>query len=228
MVRRLVDYEHVTGALTADRLQSITVTDCSQIFEQEIDGGAIEHLLMLLTSALNDLGSLAEDVGSFIAVVESADRSAVALAETLGHRDPWNDVAIIDGSEVAFYKRAQMAAATISRTFGGTGLGTFEDLDQLTIFADNLVPHVLRLDGLLTYDSDLQDAIEAGELLVHGSRAEVEIRACGLHVAELLAGQLGSMGHQIAAADIDHALWTRGGGPMYKAVARHRCRNPFY
>jgi hypothetical protein len=28
--------------------------------------------------------------------------------------------------------------------------------------------------------------------------------------------------------DIDNALWTRGGGPEYKAVPRHRCRTIYY
>lgn len=228
MVNRLVDYEHVTGTLTAQRLQSITTTDCSQIFEQPLDDGSVGQLLALLAAALNDLGDLAQQVGSFVGLIESADQSAVALAELLGQRDPWHDVVEIEGSQVAFYKRAQMAAATISRTFGGIGLGEFDDLDELTIFADNLVPHVLRLDGVLVYDPELEHTIDTGDLLEPGSRAEVEIRACGVHAAELLAQQLTSNGHQITSADIDHALWTRGGGPRYKAVPRHRCRNPFY
>ena len=33
------------------------------------------------------------------------------------------------------------------------GVAEFDDLDRLTIFADNLVPHVLRVDGVLVYDA---------------------------------------------------------------------------
>ena len=55
--------------------------------------------------------------------------------------------------DVPFYKRAQLTAADLSLAFDGKGLGSFEDLDQLTIFADNLVPHVLRVDKVLLYEA---------------------------------------------------------------------------
>ena len=32
---------------------------------------------------------------------------------------------------------------------------TFDDLRRLTMFADNLVPHVLRIEGVLHYSPDL-------------------------------------------------------------------------
>ena len=228
MVARLVDYEQITGAFTPARLQQITAVDCSQIFEQELDGGAVQHLLDLLSDTLNDLGALGEASGSFSAFVDGADASAVALTTALAERAPWHDVATHHGQPVAFHKRAQLAAATLHRTFGGSTFGRFDDLDELTIFADNLVPHVLRLDGVLSYDAELLATIDRGELLEHGSPGEVEIRACGVHAAELLAAGLRRLGHEITCADIDHALWSRGGGPTYKAARRHRCRNRFY
>ena len=39
-----------------------------------------------------------------------------------------------------FYKRAQIVASDLALA----GVAEFDDLDRLTIFADNLVPHVLR------------------------------------------------------------------------------------
>ncbi len=38
-----------------------------------------------------------------------------------------------------FYKRAQIVASDLALA----GVARFADLDRLTIFADNLVPHVL-------------------------------------------------------------------------------------
>ena len=73
-----------------------------------------------------------------------------------------------------FLKRAQIATADLARA----GVAAFHDLDRLTMFADNLVPHVLRLDGLLDYDAALCERIEREELIEHDSRAEIEIRAC--------------------------------------------------
>ena len=83
------------------------------------------------------------------------------------------------------------------------------------MFADNLVPHVLRLDGLLTYDPGLLERIERGELLEHGSPEEVEIRACALHAVELIAAER----RGAIEADIDYLLWHRGQEPRYKAAA---------
>lgn len=236
-IARLVDYEAATGPFTADRLLAVTATDASQIFEQDIGsntaGGALEDLVDRLATTLRELGTLAGDHGSFTALITSADGSAESLATTLGTMSTFHDVADYTPSDgppftVWFYKRAQMAVASLHRAFEGDGLGRFDDIDRLTIFADNLLPHVLRVDGVLHYDTELAAAIEAGELLPAGSAAEVEIRACGLHATELIAERLRERGEAITLADVDHALWSKGGGPTYKAVPRHRCRNNFY
>lgn len=97
-----------------------------------------------------------------------------------------------------FYKRAQLATADIARA----GVVELQDLDHLTAFADNLVPHVLRLDGVLRLDPGLTARIEAGERLVHGSPEEVELRACAVH-----------------AVEIDSALWNRGCEPRSRNTA---------
>jgi hypothetical protein len=103
-------------------------------------------------------------------------------------------------------------------------VAAFHDLDRLTMFADNLVPHVLRLDGLLTYDQALLDRIERGELIEHDSPEEIEIRACALHAVELIAAERAGA----IAADIDSVLWHRGREPRYKASPRHRSRCTAY
>jgi hypothetical protein len=121
---------------------------------------------------------------------------------------------------VPFLKRAQIAAADVHRA----GVAAFTDLHRLTMFADNLVPHVLRLDGVLSFAPGLVAQIEGGELIEHGSPEEVEIRACGLHAIELIAAAR----HDSCPADIDQLLWLRGGQPRYKASPRHRSRCTAY
>ena len=121
-----------------------------------------------------------------------------------------------------FYKRAQLMAADLWVAFGGRGPGRFHDLERLTIFADNLVPHVLRVDGVLRYERRLAERIDAGELLPPGEE-EREIRACAVHACELIAARLG-----IPARDLDVMLWDRGQQPRYKARPRHRTRTVFY
>ncbi len=169
---------------------------------------------------LNALGALVREHGSFLALARSGDGSAVRLAARLAAEPAWRDVSPYDGDEIPFYKRAQIAAADLARA----GVAPAGDLADLTLFADNLVPHVLRLDGVLELDPDLADRIETGTLLRHDSAEEVEIRACAVHAVELLVAAHGST----TAMAVDDALWHRGGAPRYKAVPRHRARTTDY
>ena len=92
------------------------------------------------------------------------------------------------------------------------------------MFADNLVPHVLRLDGVLRFAPELVARIERGELIEHGSAEEVEIRACALHAVELIVAARPTR----CAAAVDELLWHRGQQPRYKASPRHRSRCTAY
>jgi hypothetical protein len=98
------------------------------------------------------------------------------------------------------------------------------DLPRLTLFADNLVPHVLRLDGVLRFERAFADRIEAEQLIEHDSAEEVEMRACAVHAVELIVRERADL----AAQQVDHLLWTRGGGPTYKAMPRPRSRCTAY
>jgi hypothetical protein len=98
----------------------------------------------------------------------------------------------------------------------------------LTIFADNLVPHVLRVDGILLYEEALAARIDSEQLIPPGSMEEVEIRACAVHAVELLTEELRSSGHNVTAMGLDYLLWNRGQQPYYKARPRHRTRTVFY
>jgi hypothetical protein len=186
-----------------------------------------EHPLMAeFAAALRDVGArVATDHGaSFAAVLDAAAGSAPALADLLAGWAAFADLSTYEGREVPFFKRAQLAAADAARS----GLVDLRDLDRLTAFADNLVPHVLRLDGVLELDPGLSARIEAGELLEHGSPGEVELRAAAVHAIELLAAARRRAGDPLTPAELDAALWNRGRGQRYKALPRPRCRNTAY
>ena len=92
------------------------------------------------------------------------------------------DVSTYEELRVPFYKRAQITCADLALAFDGRGPGAFRDLGELTLFADNLVPHVLRMKGVLRYAPELAARIDAEELLESGGREEVEIRAVAREV----------------------------------------------
>ena len=226
----LNDYFRESGPLSALKLSQLTPKDCFQIFKQDPQNRPIAGLMRLFARALNDLGSYvqADFDGRFAALIKAAGASAERLIQLLIQMPYFCDVELYDAVKVPFYKRAQLAAADLSLAFEGRGLGRFDDLQNLTIFADNLVPHVLRVDHILVYPEMLIQHIESGKLIPAGSAAEIEIRACALHTVEQLRAALNASGHAITSMELDFLLWNRGQQPAYKSIPRHRTRSVFY
>jgi hypothetical protein len=214
----------VTGLGQLDR------HDCAALFGQDDNNELAAELMTHFANALAELSAMVNEryQGQFSALVEDCDHSAAALATTLSSCSFFDDVATYDGEPVAFYKRAQITAFDLHRALGGQGLGRFNDIGRLTMFADNLVPHVLRLDGVLRFDDDLIARIERADLIDSGSPEEVEIRACAVHAVELLVAELADAGIATDAGTVDGILWGRGSGERYKAIPRHRTRCVFY
>ena len=226
----LTDRFRARGPFSPRELVVLTPDDCAALFGQRADGGAVDELMGLFARSLNDLGRYVSERfdGRFVGLVEAAGGSAERLVGLLAEMPYFRDVERYGELEVPFYKRAQLTAADLALALGGRGWGAFRDLDRLTIFADNLVPHVLRVDGILRYEPDLARRIDTGELIPAGSPEEVEIRACALHAVELLAAELRRAGHSIRSMQLDYLLWNRGQQPSYKAIPRHRTRSVFY
>jgi hypothetical protein len=206
------------GPWSAEELRAIDAAEIARVLGQD----PRHELMALFARSLNDFGRHVErdHRGSFAGVVDSAHGFAQALVEELAGWDCFTDTSTYAGLIVPFLKRAQLAAADLARA----GVASFIDLDRLTMFADNLVPHVLRLDGILSFNSELVERIERGELIEHDSPEEVEIRACALHAVELAVAERPGA----CAAEIDQLLWLRGQAPRYKASPRHRSRCTAY
>jgi len=207
------------GPWEAEALARVDAAEAAATFGGQDPG---HELMELFARALRELGAHVREQhgGSFRSLARSGDGSAVALAERLARLPTWLDVSPYDGLTVPFFKRAQLAAADLHLQ----GIAPAGDLAALTVFADNLVPHVLRIDGVLEFDPELVERIDRGDLIEHDAPEEVEIRACALHAVELLVAA-----HEgTTATAVDNALWHRGGEPRYKAHPRHRARTTAY
>ena len=218
------------GPFSAEKLATITVEECTRIFDQDPGNRIILLLMQHFANALNDLGRYlqARFNGSFTGLVEAAESSAERLVRLLSYMPYFNDVEFYSGHEVPFYKRAQIMAADLALAFQGQSWGRFKDLDQLTIFADNLVPHVLRIDGILVYEDRLLNMINSESLIPAGSAEEIEIRACAVHAVERIKKNLQNSDIEITSSQLDNFLWNRGQQPRYKAEPRHRTRSTYY
>ena len=167
-----------------------------------LDQDPAHELMALFAQALNDLGRFL-DGRTALEAIEAAGGSAERLAATLAHSMPFFD-------DTGFYKRAQITANDLTLA----GIAEFDDIDDLTIFADNLVPHVLRVDGVLIYDDALAAHIDSEELLPPGDE-EREIRA--LRRARLRA-------HRRASSACRRAPSTCGSGTGARSRATRRGR----
>jgi hypothetical protein len=224
------------GAWTAQRLAEMTAAECAAVFDQDPEF----PLMTLFAQALVDFGHLllTQYDGEATGLLAVAGGSAERLAQRLTAMPYYRDVAHYDGQAVAFYKRAQLAAADLALALasplvhgprrGRRDEPLFHDLDRLTIFADNVVPHVLRVDGLLRYDRDLLSRINAGLPIAAGSVEEIEIRACAVHAVELLKRELGRQGRVVTSTLLDYYLWNRGRAEVYKSQPRHRSPGVYY
>lgn len=162
-------------------------------------------------------------------LIAAAGGSAVALVHAVCRRFPsFDDRVTIDGNEVRFFKRAQIFVADLHGAFGGTGLGAFSDLHELTAFADYKVPQVLRRFGVLRYAPDLEAALRERRLIPARSRWELEIRAGTIWACELIRQQLAERGTPLRAFEIDWALWLTGQNLPPGTEPYHRTPTMYY
>lgn len=220
-----------TQPLLPAELIRLNADDCLTIFGQDPRNPTAYELMDLFAVALNDLGAFLIDryQGDCANLVEEAGKSALRQVELLIGMPFFRDVEYYKGLDVAFFKRAQILAADLFLAFDGQGFGEFQDLHRLTLFADNLVPHVLRVDGILEYEENLAWRIDNEEIIPSGSAEEVEIRACAVHTIEKLVEAMGGLERGVTAMQLDNILWNRGQQPYYKKnKPRHRTRTVFY
>ena len=218
------------GCWDGAMLRGATPEAMAQLLGQDLAEPQVAELMALFARAWRELGLwlLERHSDRFDEVVRKAEHSAERLVSALAEMTLYRDVARYEELEVPLYKRAQITVADLHRAFGDAPYGHFEDLDRLTLFADNLVPHVLRCNGVLVYEAGLARRIDAEELLVPGSSEETEIRAVAVEVVERLVAELAGLGCPTTAHALDGLLWNAGQAPEVKARPRHRARSTFY
>src|SRR4051794_13885433 len=137
------------GPWTAPELRGLGARELAGVLGQD----PCHELMGLYAEALRALGGWLGDRGALDAIA-AADGSADRFAASLAAGMPFFD-------DPGFYKRAQITANDLVLA----GAADFADIDRLTVFADNLLPHVLRMDGVLEYAPELAAEVDAGRAL---------------------------------------------------------------
>ncbi len=216
----LKDCFTVCGPWSAEVLRDLPLGNVQKIFALP-DTPYGRLMASLFTESLNEMGALVTDEygGSFMNLIADCDGRAAGLVERLAVLPGFRDVVRYRGREFPVFKRAQHVAASLGHMMGRcTGQTVFCDLDRLTMFADDAVPHVLRVDGVLEYAPELAARIDAGKILPAGTEEEIEIRSCAGAAVEMLAAIKG-----MRPVDVDYLLWHRSvEDPRYAALPAHR------
>lgn len=191
----------------------------SVITEEELkkllrsDTGVEIPLLSERVKCLHDVGNvlLENFEGSFVNCVKKANNSALCLLKLVVENFKcFRDEAVYKGQKVSFYKRAQILVADIWACYQGEGLGYFQDVNEITMFADYRVPQSLLYYGVFEYSKELLEKLKRHTVLNNGDEEEVEIRGCSIHAVELvkeLAQKKLGDDKKINSILIDHYLW---------------------
>lgn len=208
------------------------LVDLSKADFKHIMRGNIEiPMLEKRVACLNEAGGVLERrfKGEFVNLVREANRSAVKLTYLLVNNFPsFDDSAKWREVKVEFHKRAQLSAKMIHDALHGKGLGKFDDLDKLTVFADYKLPQMLRKAEILSYAKSLANKIDNFVEIPAGSQEEIEIRANTIWACEFIKEELKPRFPSVIAAYIDSLLWLASQKKSPADKPYHRTRTIFY
>ncbi len=211
----------------ADYLAGLSMDELGALLR----GNGELQLLERRLQGLNELGTvlLRDYNGKASKLVETAGKSALRLALLLAEKlQSFNDVALYRGHKIVFHKRAQIFVADLHGAFNGENWGRFNDVKDLTAFADYKLPQVLRQEGILIYREPLARKVNGKVFIAPGSIEEVEIRANTIWAVELIRKALKALGKDFKAYEIDWILWTFGQDPRYGSKPYHRTTTIYY
>lgn len=227
---RLKQYVQANGIPDPRELLSMSREKCAGIFQQPLDNPHANELMSLFAWAWRDLAhwAISEFDGDYLGFLRTA-RSAQQAVAMVSSMQAFRDVTWYYNLRVPFLKRAQILLHDMDVAEPRHDLLAFSDIDDLSAFADNVLPYVFISDGLMTCHPWLEGRIEREELLGYGSIEEIELRACSLHICEVVAQVISEEYSPIPVRRLDFLIWNRGQQlKRSSSRKRHRARSVFY
>jgi len=219
----------------------ITEEQLKKIFRGD-DGTTMIPMLKERVECLHQAGTILLNKynGTFMNCLKKADHSAKKLVDLVVSEFPsFADEALYKGQVVCMYKRVQILVGDIWACFRGEGEGEFNDIAEITMFADYRVPQVLAHFGALEYGRGLLAVLTSNILLRNGSEEEVEIRGASIHITEKVRDRvLERLAREhpdvntkfVTAILIDHFLWNyrREHAQQLEHIPFHKTISIFY
>jgi hypothetical protein len=178
---------------SGEYLAKVTRKDLESVFSGIIEMPMLDERVTLF----NEVGSILVDKyqGRYSTFVRSCAPRLYAngdgLLERLTTEFPrFRDVSIYNGSEVHIYKLAQLGIWGMHLALSPRGAWKLEDADNLTAFADYIVPVGLRVMGIFEYTPELEKQINSLVEVARNSQAEIELRASSIYVIAKLTEEI--------------------------------------
>jgi len=122
----------------------------------------------------------------------------------------FDDHSIFENEKVYFLKLAQLAFWGIHRELSKRNF-YIEDMENMTAFADYIIPVALESFGIVKYSSGLKEKIDSGILIDRDSIEEIEIRSTSIYVTAKLTELINNYKNEeekIIIPQLDFKLWT--------------------
>jgi len=198
--------------LEGEYLSRVSAEDLKTIFHGNIEIPLFDERLEIFRQVGEVLA--VNYSGHFYNLVEASNgrlfNQGTGLVERLTKDFPsFDDSVVYNGEVVRFDKRAQLGPAMLYGRFGNQGQFQMGDVDELTVFADYVLPKSLRDMGILIYEESLANRIDNHQLINAGSQEELEIRASTIHASKMLQDRINQYrtDNPVNALHIDYRLW---------------------
>jgi hypothetical protein len=122
----------------------------------------------------------------------------------------FDDYSVFENEKVYFLKLAQLAFWGIHRELSKRYF-YIEDMENMTAFADYIIPVALESFGIVKYSSGLKEKIDSGILIDRDSIEEIEIRSTSIYVTAKLTELINNYKNEeekIIIPQLDFKLWT--------------------
>ena len=122
----------------------------------------------------------------------------------------FDDHSFFENEKVYFLKLAQLAFWGIQRELSKRYFH-IEDMENMTAFADYIIPVALESFGIVKYSSGLKEKIDLGILIDRDSIEEIEIRSTSIYVTAKLTELINNYKNEeekIIIPQLDFKLWT--------------------
>ena len=194
-------------------MRDINIDEFRKLFTGNIEMPMLEEKVEILNEVGDTLVSKYD--GDWINFIENGPKKLYANGEGLVERlitdfQRFDDFSIYENEKIYFLKLAQLAFWGIHRELSSTYF-YIEDMENMTAFADYIIPVALRAFGITKYTPELEKNINEGVLIERDSKEEIEIRAATIYATAKMTESINELKNRkdkIIIPQLDFKLWT--------------------